>query len=173
MVRRGLMIAASACAVLAVIVAAVAVRGFFLGETLAADDGWRVVARWSPFGSSITYEDDRGSGGVGGLTRPALLSEGTTFTAPDQAATYAVGTVPEGTDRIRVTAADGSTVLAELHRVVSDVFYVARLPGASRVTLVEAVDADGRAIARFDASGRPSEPAPAARPDGPSSPAPS
>lgn len=120
------------------------VRGMLVGETLVSGDGWRIEAKWSPFGSSVTYQGEGLSGGAGGLASPGILSEAISYVPPDGSAVFFVGVLPEQAATVRAAPdVESSTVL---HEVVADVFYVVRVEGAPAEVRLEAVDEEGRVV---------------------------
>jgi hypothetical protein len=142
------------------------VRGVALGETLASGDDWRIVGRWSPFGSSVTYEHPRGRSGAGGLAQPGELSEAMTFQTPDGDRTYVVGILPEGADTVRVLT-ETQIEVADVRPVLLAYFYLASVPGAAGPVTLEAVDEHGEVIDRISYDGVPSGPPPEETPGEP------
>lgn len=134
-----------------------AVRGVALGETLASGDDWRIAARWSPFGSSVTYEYPQGKTGAGGLAQPGDLSETMVFQSPDGERTYVVGVLPEGAETVRVLTKTESE-LADVRPVLLTDFYLASVPGGSHPIALEAVDERGEVIGRMSYEDAPSGP---------------
>lgn len=135
---------AVAFVVVAVVVVGWLAQAVFLGGTLASGDGWRIQAKWSPFGSSVTYEEEARSGGAGGLASPGLLSESIGYVPPDEDVTYLVGVLPADAVAVRVGPEPGSSTT--LHRVGPDVFYLVRIEGVPVDVRLEAVDEGGRVV---------------------------
>lgn len=77
-----------------------AVRGVALGETLASGDDWRIAARWSPFGSSVTYEYPRARPALADWLNRATCPRPWSFSRP----TASAPTCPRGLPPVRLTS---------------------------------------------------------------------
>lgn len=132
-------------AVIVVVGAVFLVRVMVLGETLASGDGWRIEAKWSPLGSSVSYHEDEGStvGGAGGLASPGVLSESIIYVPPGDSTTYVIGVLPAEAATVRAPELESSTAL---HRVGLDVFYLLRLDGVPVTLRLEAVNEGGQVL---------------------------
>lgn len=121
------------------------VRVMVLGEILASGDGWRIEAKWSPLGSSVSYHEDERSikGGAGGLASPGLLSESIIYVPPDDSVTFAIGVLPAEAATVRAAELESSTAL---RRVGLDVFYLLRIEGVPAAVRLEAIDGDGQVM---------------------------
>lgn len=143
--RRWVLIAAAVTAgVLTAVGVGLLVRGVVLGETLASGHGWRMQARWSPWGSSVIYREEGLSGGATGLASPGRLTEATSYVPPDGASTYVVGVLPA--DAVMVRAAPDVESTTAVRRVMLDVFYVVRIAGAPDQVRLEALDDQGHVL---------------------------
>ena len=151
----------------AVLVAAGAVLGHdaLLGETLASGPGWELRVRSSPVYSSITWDEPRRSGGVGGLARPGLLSESLTYTPSETSETYVVGLLPADAASIWVSAGGASWTKADVRHVFGAPVYLATIESERHGVVIETRDEEGRRVERLE---RPPSPPPPAwlAPDG-------
>lgn len=133
--------------VAALVAVGVVIRGAVWGETLAAGDDWRVVARASPVGASITHTSPVSSGGVGALARPGDLTEVLVHRPEGSSVVLLAGVLPEGAVEVRVPAAV-TTRIDAVHEVVLTDFWVIGIEEPPATVELTALDASGRAVAR-------------------------
>lgn len=129
------------------VILGVVVRGAVWGETLAAADDWRLVARASPLGASITHESATTSGGVGALARPGRLDEVLVHRPDGSPGVLFAGVLPEGAAEVRAPAAVTTRTRA-VHDVVLTDFWVLAIERPPEPVELTAVDRDGAVVAQ-------------------------